>query len=48
MILSFVFTSCSGSGLGSGLRPGSSFKMNNFWTIFHYLLEKTWLLYTLT
>ena len=36
--------SCS----GSGSRSGSFFKMNNFWTIYHYLFKKTWFLYTLT
>jgi len=39
---------CSLSFSGSGSRSGSSFKMNNFWTISHYLFKKTWFVYTLT
>ena len=31
---------CSLSFSGSGSRSGSSFKMNNLWTTFHYLFEK--------
>jgi len=33
---------------GSVSRSGSSFKMNNFWTISHYLLRETWFMYPLT
>ena len=32
---------CSQSFSGSGIRSGSGFKMNNFWTIYHYLFKKT-------
>jgi len=32
---------CSLSFSGSGSKSGSSFKMNNFWTISHYLFNKT-------
>ena len=39
--------SCSLSFSGSGSRSDSSFKMNNFWTISHYLFKKTSMLYTL-
>jgi len=39
---------CSQSFSGLGSRSGSSFGMNNFWTISHYLFKKTWLLYPLT
>ena len=39
---------CSQSFSGSGSKSGSSFKMNNFWTISHYLFNKTWCLYPLT
>jgi len=33
---------CSQSFSSLGSRSGSSFKMNNFWTISHYLFKKTW------
>ena len=39
---------CSQSFSGSGSRSGSSFKMNNFWTISHFLFKKTLFGYTLT
>jgi len=39
---------CSQSFSDLGTRSGSSFKMNNFWTISHYLFKKTWFVYILT
>jgi len=39
---------CSQNFSGSGSRSGSSFKMNNFRTIFDYLFKKTWFVYKWT